>query len=212
MIRTVNWSTKEPMTKYVGATLARRVNDNYRIMSDVWGFAEEAFVKDDDGKFRWIVVESWEYSRKDDEAAVVEVDATPEVLQEYWQYLYDMAFLDRKERHEAVAAQIVEGARVRVVKGRKDKGAEGTVIKFINREYNMGYKTESRPMVGIATSDRKGMKEGKYGKMYESFLDVVWAWVHNVERVDVADVDLAQIEEEAEAIADEKFRKVIVSK
>jgi hypothetical protein len=188
-----NVSTQQ--TFAVGATL--RVYDDYiRVMSDEWALATMATYWDDAaGKIKTM---TWC-------KAGTKVDATPEVLEKVEKFLYENALQEAIEKAKDEALLIGKGDTVKVVKGRQGKGVTGKVVVQIQRAYGMGWKSEMRTKVGIATSEEKIMVPAANGKVYENYKDITWAWAMNCELVEVPEIDMESVKERAQNACESKF-------
>ena len=188
-----NVSTQQ--TFAVGATL-RVYNDYIRVMSDEWALATMATYWDDvAGKIK---TATWC-------KAGTKVDATPEVLEKVEKFLYENALQEAIEKAKDEALVIGKGDTVKVVKGRQGKGVTGKVVVQIQRAYGMGWKSEMRTKVGIATSEEKIMVPAANGKVYENYKDITWAWVMNCELVEVPEIDMESVKERAQNACESKL-------
>ena len=188
-----NVSTQQ--TFAVGATL-RVYNDYIRVMSDEWALATMATYWDDvAGKIK---TATWC-------KAGTKVDATPEVLEKVEKFLYENALQEAIEKAKDEALVIGKGDTVKVVKGRQGKGVTGKVVVQIQRAYGMGWKSEMRTKVGIATSEEKIMVPAANGKVYENYKDITWAWAMNCELVEVPEIDMESVKERAQNACESKL-------
>lgn len=188
-----NVSTQQ--TFAVGATL-RVYNDYIRVMSDEWALATMATYWDDvAGKIK---TATWC-------KAGTKVDATPEVLEKVEKFLYENALQEAIEKAKDEALLIGKGDTVKVVKGRQGKGVTGKVVVQIQRAYGMGWKSEMRTKVGIATSEEKIMVPAANGKVYENYKDITWAWAMNCELVEVPEIDMESVKERAQNACESKL-------
>lgn len=108
------------------------------------------------------------------------VDCDPEIIAQWTRECEEKRQRMEAEHRESTArayrAEVVNGKIVSVNRGRKvPKGTTGKVFWIGNNGYGQS--------VGIATSTRKGMKPGRNGRSYESFLDVVFVSMANVDVV-----------------------------
>jgi hypothetical protein len=172
--------------------------DSIQVMSDIWETTTYATYWDQTQE-RLLTV-PWVTEGK--------VDATPEVLAQVEAFLYSRAYEDVIQKAQNQAAVIRKGAKVKVVKGRQDKGAVGLVVVDILRPYQMGWKASQRQKVGIATSDVKVKVAAANGKVYENYKDITWAWAHNCELVEVPQVDLQEVKEIAREKAKYEYQRV----
>jgi len=135
-----------------------------------------------------IQVSNTEFPHNKGEGFAYEVDATEEALAAYegWK----LGILVANKLHEYASNEyearqrrqrIEKGAVVRVTKGRKvPKGTEGTVFWLGDN----GYGTS----VGIGIPNEDGTyemitKSGRNGKIYESYKNVAWTAINNVQRI-----------------------------
>jgi hypothetical protein len=65
----------------------------------------------------------------------------------------------------------------------------------------MGYRSAMMHKLGIATSPRKVMVAGKYGKTFENYADMIWVWAKNCEVEKPEPVDMNLVESEATKFA-----------
>lgn len=176
---------------------------SYQIMSDVWGTAKEATYWDEETKRpKTIILDICDYSYQHGDKVHAEVDATEEVYAALRDYLFEESFKDVKSKAEAEAAVIRKNSVVEVYKGRQGKGAVGVVVVDITRPYNAGWRSNMLRKFAIATSDRKVKVTGKNGKVYDNYADLVWAWEHNCKLMNAPAIDIKQITETANELAD----------
>lgn len=174
---------------YDGAVLAVKVDNSHRIMSDVWGTADYAFVWDDEKNQPVnILLNVWEYTVPENTNVAV-VDATDEVKAKYQNYLIQQKFEQLVAAAEAEAAKIVKDDTVTVVSGRYAKGVTGKVVAIIQRPYGQGYYARTENKLAVATSDEKIKVAAKNGKVYENYKDVEWVWARNVKKVNKPVID-----------------------
>jgi hypothetical protein len=179
-------------TSYVGMVLEKNIKE-VKVMSDVWDNGVFATVWNPsnvggklypENKLDWRTQEKpaqeFMVGTHFNESAryIVTVDAPKETI-DAWkaeverekrqaeQFLQENRELERR-------SHIVKGSIVTVVKGRKvEKGTTGKVLWLGDN----GYGTQAM----IATSNRKGRKTGKNGKVFEnSYLDIVYCAVSNL--------------------------------
>lgn len=180
----------------IGTTL-RVYQDYVRVMSDVWDTTTFATFWNEDKQC--VETRSWVKDSK--------VDATPEAKAKARQWFFDRAF-ERFEREATEKVQeIVKGARVKVTRGRRDKGVEGIVAVMIQRPYTYGYKSVMATKLGVATSDEMVEVAGRNGKVYKNYKDVTWVWARNCDLVEVPAVDLEEVKRRAENAAEDEMRK-----
>lgn len=193
-----------------GKVVKTYVDQNVRIMSDVWanityavvyepngpeGFDAESVLKNVEkgwtkhpGMFRRIQIGCSDmYSPKSYLSA--EVDANDLIMEIYEAYERGFAFArkleayDTREYRAAEARRtVLHGSVVRVTKGRKvAKGTEGIV--FWIGSSGWGEK------VGLGLPNRDGSfdyteKTGRYGKVFKSYKNVAWTAKSNVQVID----------------------------
>jgi hypothetical protein len=201
--------TESDVTSHEGRVVAIETDANVRIMSDVWANITYAVVYEPNGPegvgservlenhregygmlpglFRRIEIGNTEFPI-DREPIHVKVDATPEV-QEIWEaYKAGEALRGRMSRYDADERAAAERRRtverdcfVRVTRGRKvPQGTEGKVFWIGDSQW--GTK------VGIGLPSEDGTfetvkKTGRHGKVYESYKNVVWTALKNVDRI-----------------------------
>jgi hypothetical protein len=184
----------EVVTIAEGATL-KVWSGSIQVMSDVWEMTTYARYWDANAQ----MIKETPYVHK------ATVDATPEVLEQVKKFLLknatDKALNDARNE----AARIVKGSRVRVAKGRTDRGVEGTVVVEIMRPYGIGYRASMMRKLGIATSDVKVPYKAANGRTYDNYRDMVWVWAHNVELVETPEIDLHEVTRIAQDTAKWKF-------
>jgi len=168
-----------------------------RVMSDIWEHRLHALVWDaDTGKAIDILLVS------DGNPGVGgKVDATPEVIEAYRKANYDRAravLLQRAEEDSNVAQP---GSVVIVKRGRKDLGKVGKVVFIKQMPYQAGYRSYYLPKLCVALDGTKTQVQGKYGKTFDRFTNVIWVWSKNC---DVANpkVDVDSVERRAKEEAD----------
>jgi hypothetical protein len=195
-------STKS--VEHIGCVLQVNKNVSYRIMSDVWGSADQAIVWDKDSNApKVIYIRFCDYGW--DSPSYAEVDATDDIKAAYTKLLIDK---ETDRRHAAAvnaANRIVKGCEVEVIRGRKvKKGTKGKVVVEMLQESGWGYRRTTSRKLGIATSDRMETAYTRSGKPYERYADVVWVWDYNCARTDCPQVDRATIRKEVAAEFKEK--------
>jgi hypothetical protein len=181
---------------YQGATLSIFTSCD-RVMSDIWEHRLHALVWDaDTGKAIDILMVS------DGNPGVGgKVDATPEVIEAYRKANYDRAravLLQRAEEDSKVAQP---GSVVIVKRGRKDLGKVGKVVFIKQMPYQAGYRSYYLPKLCVALDGTKTQVQGKYGKTFDRFTNVIWVWSKNC---DVANpkIDVDSVERRAKEEAD----------
>jgi hypothetical protein len=189
-----------------GAVLKIEYGRSVRIMSDVWGQEDIALIWNfDKAAPEWVTLDVWEYSpNRSYEAAV---DATAEVKELYRQWrirmVYDLEVSDETSR----VNRKEKGDRVKVVRGRQNKGTEGVIAVVIERPYGMGWRSSLERKFGIATSDVMVDVAAPNGKVYRNYRDIVWAWARNCDKLDIPQVDVAGCMERAVAKVDAEIAR-----
>lgn len=197
------WATgervEERLVKYEGATI-RAWTASVQVMSDLWELMLHVEVWDEAEQRSIILMEP---------AAFV-IDATPEVLTKYLQYYgkqqfeYYKGLFERQAVAEALRPQ--KGDKVRVARGKvkaPDPNAFYPVVVSMEAPYNTGWKSVIKRKFAIALSDKKAPRTARNGKVYDSYVDLLWVWEQNVELEDAA-----ARRAEAEAKAAERAKDV----
>jgi hypothetical protein len=178
---------------FVGATLSIFMSCD-RVMSDIWENRLHALVWDAaTGKTKDLLLV--------DPGTCGVVDATPEVIEAYRQANYDQihaAYLRKAEEDSNVAQP---GSVVVVKRGRKDQGKVGKVVFIKQMPYQAGYRSYYLPKLCVALDGTKTQVQGKYGKTFDRYTNVIWVWSKNC---DVANpkIDLEAVERRAKQEAD----------
>jgi hypothetical protein len=182
-----------------GAVLKVVHDQNYRIMSDVWGSADWATVWDEaTASPKQILVNVYDMNGPDWKPIQITVDATDEIREKYKHWMINLQYERLLEMEEARVHQIEKGAIAKVVKGKNGKGTIGKVVVAMTATYGMGWRSTQELKVAIATSDVKVKKALRSGKVAEVYRDVVWAWARNVVREDIAEINQHMLWLEAE--------------
>jgi hypothetical protein len=191
-----------PVTIAQGTTLEVGIR-SCQIMSDVWGSEKYANYWDDEtNKPKSILLDVCDYQYEYGDKVHAEVDATEEVYAKLREWLFNQELARVKDKAEADAQVIHKGDIVEVYKGRNGKGTKGPIVVDIERPYNMGWNSAMRRKFAIATSDRKVKVAAANGKVYENYADVVWTWEHNVRLVNVPAINMNEVTETANELAD----------
>lgn len=193
--------------EYKGAVLEVRKGVTVRIMSDVWGRADEALVWDKAAKCpKLVTIRTCDYQW--DTNSHAEVDATKAVKAAYRKYLIKQEYNDILGAEQARVNRIEKGCMIKVTRGRKvPKGTVGKVIVMLERMYGFGYMARPATKLGIATSDVMVDQIGKNGKVYKGHKDMVWVWAFNCDRTDVADIDEDEVMQMATENVDGKLER-----
>ena len=177
-------------TTHEGRVMAVTSADE-RIMSDVWEIVTRAMVFSPET----VGQKTYEYGPVQESPYIsvhvhttgnylswgeAVVDCDPEIIAQWTRECEEKRQREEKARYEREAqvrrSEVVVGKIVRVNRGRKvAKGTTGKVFWIGNNGYGQS--------VGIALTPRKGMKSGRNGRSYESFLDVVFVSLTNVDVV-----------------------------
>lgn len=178
--------------EYVGLVIQVLRNVSYRIMSDVWGTADEAIVWDTEkNQPKTVIVRVSDYDWCSNSHA--EVDATDAVKLAYKTYLIKELFNKRFNDDLSRNTRIEKGCQVKVVKGRKvPKNTTGKVVVMLEQSNGYGYRRGTAIKLGVATSDEM-VEVIKNGKVFKNHKDMVWVWEHNCVRVDFEEPDRALI-------------------
>ena len=193
--------------EHKGLVLKVIKNEYYRIMSDVWGYADKAIVWDKATKQpKSVYIRFCDYNW--DTPSHAEVDATKSVKAAYRKYLIEQEFKLIVSKRRNIAARIEKGCTVKVVKGRKvPKGTVGKVVVTMMQEAGWNHHRSTALKLGVATSDVMVDVVARNGKVYKNHRDMVWVWSYNCERQDVVPVDEAKALAEATANVDEKLER-----
>lgn len=176
--------------QYENCVLRREVDQSYQIMSDIWGTADWAFVWDKaSASPKRVLVNVYDMNPPDWKPVQIEVDATEEVKEAYFNWQVKNLHESLISQAEDEARRIRKGSIAEVVRGRNGKGAKGKVVVVMTAPYRMGYKAAMMEKYGIATSDVTFKKALSNGKVVDAHQDMVWAWAKNCRRVDRDPVD-----------------------
>ena len=190
----------DSQSNWEGAVLKVVHDQNYRIMSDVWGSADWATVWDEaTASPKQILVNVYDMNGPDWKPVQITVDATDEIREKYKHWMINVQYERLLEMEEARVHQIEKGAIAKVVKGKNGKGTVGPVVVVMDATYGKGYRSSVEKKLAIATSDVKVKKALRNGKIAEVYRDVVWVWARNVEREDIAEINQHMLWLEAEA-------------
>ena len=193
--------------EYVGCVLQVKRCVSVRIMSDVWGSADEALVWDTESqKPKTVEIRFCDYNWDSDSYA--EVDATNDVKLAYKKYLIQSLFQEYVGKAQSRASRIEKGAIVEVMKGRKvKKGTKGKVVVMLQQSESYGYSRRIATKLGIATSDEM-IEVVKNGKVFKNHKDMVWVWEHYCNRLDCEEIDKALIMSDVIEEIDEKMERM----
>lgn len=179
-------------TSYVGMVLEYHTEE-VRVMSDVWDTGVFATIWNPENLGGKLYPENEFDSRTQTSSAtklcvgthfndsaqyIVTVDAPQDIIDAWKAETARIAKENQQKHYELLAlerrARIEKGSIVTVIKGHKvTKGTTGKVLWL----GDSGYGTQAM----IATTNRKGPKPGKNGKVFEnSYLDVVYCSVSNL--------------------------------
>lgn len=178
-----------------------------QIMSDIWGTEKYATYWDDAaGRPKTIILDVCDYAYAYGDRVHAEVDATEEVYAKLRKWLYQQELARATGNAEAKAAEINKDSIVKVVAGRNGKGTVGKVVVSIVRPYNAGWHSCEKRKFGIALDDVKVKVMAANGKFYDNYKNVVWAWEHNCELVNVPAINIKEVEEIANEYADQMLK------
>lgn len=193
--RTFDRSTE---TRGVGTTL-RTWRGTVQVMSDIW--EDTTFVTYWDEETMALRTESW--------AKSVTVDATDEILQKAYEFIYKNQLARAKADAENEVAKVRLGSTVEITSGRNGKGTRGKVVVEIMRPYGMGWRSVMARKLAVATSDVKVKVAASNGKVYENYRDVVWAWARNVTLAETPEIDMESVKETARATTDREIKQYV---
>lgn len=177
-------------SRYDGLVLAKVVDRDYRIMSDVWGTADFALVWDEaTASPKHILVNVYDMNPESWHPVAIEVDASEEIKAKYLNWQINLEYQRLLAAEESYNNQLQKGVIAKVVKGRNGQGTIGPVVVMMDASYGMGYRASIEKKLAIATSDVKVKKALRNGKVAEVYRDVVWVWARNCQRVDVPQID-----------------------
>lgn len=159
----------EHVDAFKGATL-KVYTQTDQVMSDVWEDNRYALVWD--GKEAKSIYLG--------EGSSATVDATPEVIEAYRASLYATALHIAKNNAERIAKQPMSGKRIRVTKGRTDKGLEGLVVYSKEMSYGMGYRAAWKPKLCVTRDGEYTVEKTRTGREYRKYVNVAWVWAQNV--------------------------------
>lgn len=180
----------DSQSNWEGAVLKVVHDQNYRIMSDVWGSADWATVWDEaTASPKQILVNVYDMNGPDWKPVQITVDATDEIREKYKHWMINVQYERLLEMEKARVHQIEKGAIAKVVKGKNGKGTVGPVVVVMDATYGMGYRSSVEKKLAIATSDVKVKKVLRNGKVAEVYQDVVWVWARNCQRIDVQQIN-----------------------
>ena len=203
-IRYYNYATKSFETVGENATFYKG-SRSIRIFFDEWGIEEYAMYWDGE-KIVDVAIDNDAPGRREDERGSVTLDATPKVWRELEEYYRNHETIRLMEDAYKAASAIQKDDKVQVVSGRNNKGANGQVVATILAPYRMGWKSVERRKLGIALTDRKETVQGRSGKTFERFADVVWVWEMNCTKTNKTPIDYSCIYEKANEHAQRKVK------
>jgi hypothetical protein len=176
--------------RYEGLVLAKVVDRDYRIMSDVWGTADYARVWDEaTASPKMILVNVYDMNPDSWYPVAIEVDASEEIKAKYLNWQINLEYQRLLAAEESYNNELQKGVIAKVVKGRNAKDTIGKVVVIMDASYGMGWRASVEKKLAIATSDVKVKKALRNGKVADVYRDVVWVWARNCQRVDVPQVD-----------------------
>lgn len=191
---------KTVVTEFVGCSVYAQ-EETVQVMSDIWETHLVLTSIDGEGILRKNSVAGW-YGMKDEDRPEWKIDATDEAFARYRKKQHDTMYEKLvQDRQQNAQDPAVKGRVVKVVHGRSGKGTVGKVVVVLDRPYRMGYRSVMSKKLGIATSPRKTLVQGKYGKTFENYADMIWVWAQNCEVEKPESVDLDRCKREASEYA-----------
>ena len=199
---------KSVVTEFVGSSVYAQ-NETEQVMSDVWETHLVLTSIDAEGNLRENSVAGW-YGMRDEDRPEWTIDANTEAFERYRKKQHD-SYYERLVQLAQYNAQdpAIKGRVIKVVCGRTSKGAVGKVVVVLDRPYRMGYRSVMSKKLGIATSPRKTVVQGKYGKTFENYADMIWVWAQNCEVETPQPVDLVRCEHEASEYAEHEVASLL---
>jgi len=183
-----------PVTKTIAEGSVLYCNEEYRrIMSDEWGSFPFVHFVDAEGNLS---------SQEIENSDTITVDVSEDAYTRYYDAQYDDALSKITADTEADSKVIRKGDTAHVYKGRSGKGTIGKVVVVIDANYPISpWKSVYCCKFAIATSDRMGPVVAKNGKTYNNYLDIVWAYDLNCEKINVPAIDMDAVRIEAKRCA-----------
>jgi hypothetical protein len=180
--------------EYIGKVLNIEKNTSYQIMSDIWDLADKALVWCDEmNRPKTVYIRFCDYTWSSNSYG--EVDATDEVKAKYRQFLIRKEFERLYQTKQIEASQIVKGAEIEVIKGRKvPKHTQGKVIAILSK--HCAYTRRNKLVLGVATSDVM-VDVVKNGKTFKNYRDVVWVDASNTTLLHCPRIDIELLREMA---------------
>lgn len=189
--------------RYEGCVLAKIVDRDYRIMSDIWGTADFALVWDETTSSpKNILINVYDMNPSGWCPVQIQVDATEEIKKAYLDWKINQTYQRLLGTEENRVREIEKGAIAKVVRGRTGKGTVGKVVVQMLANYGMGYRASREYKLAIATSDVMIKKPLASGKIIDVHQDVVWVWQRNCERVDIQSIDKTALLEKAKKMCE----------
>lgn len=189
--------------RYEGCVLAKIVDRDYRIMSDIWGTADFALVWDETTSSpKNILINVYDMNPSGWCPVQIQVDATEEIKKAYLDWKINQTYQRLLGTEENRVHEIEKGAIAKVVRGRTGKGTVGKVVVQMLANYGMGYRASREYKLAIATSDVMIKKPLASGKIIDVHQDVVWVWQRNCERVDIQSIDKTALLEKAKKMCE----------
>lgn len=187
---------KDGTVSYSERVVATKTDHDVRIMSDVWadiyyaivyapetmGTKPSEYEKVQETVWKTILVGNSEFPGT---YKPTKVDAPKELIEEYNNYLAEVAqkALEARQVYEnQLRAKAEKEALERVEKGRVVEVYKGRKVKLGTTGYVFweGRDNFGNDKIGIATSNKKVQKPGKYGdRMFESYADVIFVAKNN---------------------------------
>ena len=138
---------------------------------------------------------------KEIESDTYVIDAHSSAVVEYIKHCvaeeYDYVHAIEYERAKLASLTPAKGTLVRVVGGRDHKqyrGKEYPVFHVMKKMYSQGPKQPpvERPMCGLALTPDVAPKMAANGKTYDSYVNTIWVWSHNLEVVNSHEILLRE--------------------
>ena len=183
-----------PITNTIAEGSVLYCNEEYRrIMSDEWGLFP--FV-------HFITSEGTLSLQEIEKSDTITVDVNQDAYTRYYNAQYKYALDKITEDTERDSKVIRKGDTAHVYKGRSGTGTIGKVVVVIDANYPISpWKSIPCHKLAIATSDRMGPVVAKNGKTYNNYLDIVWVYDRNCEKINIPAIDMDLVCTEAARVA-----------
>ena len=200
---------KDGTVCWSGRVVAIKTDYNVRIMSDVWSDETYATVYAPEtmgtrhteyGPIQQTVWHTVHIGSSEFSSCyrATKIDAPSELIEEYNKHLAEIELKAQQARDEYAAkerANRIKEALERVEKGRIVEVYKGRKVK-INTSglcFWEGRDSFGNDKIGIATTNRKEMKKGKYGdRVFESYADVIFVAASNCRVVGKTEEEIAE--------------------